>query len=123
VTFTLSLFNVLGFFGKDVSSGDFHDYNPYTADVFRRRPLSRDVSSCDETNNNNTTAVAAAQFALGDFPSITSIDSLSTTMYSSLVSPKSGSCKSNWARRNLGAVFSGTDSTNPMFEGKQERRT
>ena len=114
------LFIVSGLFAKDVSSGDFRDYNPYTADLFRRRPLPQDVSSCQ---NAAVKAATAAQFDLGDFPSLTSIDSLSTTMYSSLVSSKSASCKSNWARRNLGAVFSGSDSSaNPIFEGNQERR-
>ena len=96
---------------------DFPDYNPYTADLFRRR--QRDVT-CDEQ----------------DFPSIVSVSSVAssvasvgTTMYTSLVSPKQSSkskrptssstsaSASMWPKRNfVVGVFSSAESTNRAFE-------
>ena len=98
-----------GLSGKIISPDGFRDYNPYTADLFRRRPVTRETVECEEENNNNNAATVETFPSIHSISSVdSSLTSVGTTMYSSLVNPsREGNCKSNWARRNLGAVFSG----------------
>jgi hypothetical protein len=98
--------------GKGGPEHDFRDYNPYTADLFRRRPAARADLDSD----------------LGDFPSLHSVSSVAssvasvgaaTTMYASLVPPppKSGGKASFWSRVTT------AESTNPAFESDDQRKT
>jgi len=110
---------------KSISPPDFRDYNPYTADLFRRRPNMRENIDCEDENNDGR------NLSVGDFPSLHSISSIDssinsvgcTTMYASLVNPKTGgNCKPSWAKRNFGSVFSAAESPNPTFEEDEPRR-
>ena len=89
---------------------DFREFNPYTADLFRRR--TRDAA-CDEG---------------GDFPSLVSVSSVDssiasagTTMYASLVNPRQNK-KSKWPKRNFNETFSTAEAINPVFDFEEDQR-